>query len=198
MADMFASDEDLAALLQRDVDTASAVLAMEVSTAVVQAAAGGQRILLVEDDEEEVWGGTDSVLRLAQHPIVSVSEVTYAGEVLEEGTASGTWRRAQFGLWRDLGWTECTLEPSPIGVVYTHGYDPAGSDRDIQALQLARGVSLSLGRGLFVNPDGTVSQKIDDYAVAYERASVALDASPSLKALLRRQYGPKARMVRVA
>lgn len=197
MADMFASDEDLASLLQRGVDTASAVLAMEISTAVVQAAADGQRILLVEDDEEEVWGGTGSELPLTQRPIVAVSSVTYAGSALSQGTTSGTWRRSSNGIWRDLGWAEVTHEPSLVTVVYTHGYDPAGSDRDKQALQLARGASLSLARGLFTNPDGTIREQIDDYAVAYEKASAALDASPALKNLIRKQYGRKAALVRV-
>lgn len=201
MADKLATEADLASALKRsfdEYDTATATLVLEACTAAVQAAAGGQRILLVEDDEEEVWGGTDSLLRLAQQPIVSVAEVTYAGEALEEGTASGTWRRAQYGIWRDLGWTECALEPSLITVVYTHGYDPDGSSKDVQALQLGRGTTLSLARAMFENSSGVVSEKIDDYAVTYEKASAALDASPSLKRLLRRQYGPKARSVRIA
>jgi hypothetical protein len=195
MADLLASDEDLASLLQQDVDTASAILALEICTAVVQAACGGRRIVRVVDDLEEVWGGTDRVLRLKNAPIVSIGSVTYGGSLLSQGTASGTWRRAKYGLWRDLGWTECSSEPSPVQVVYTHGYDPNGSASDVQATQLGRGVVLNLSRGLFVNPDGVAREQIDDYAVAYEKATEALDASPSLKALLRKQYGPKARMV---
>lgn len=192
MTDMLATPADLASLLQRDVDTASATLALEAATAVVQAACGGQRIVLVTDDAEEVWGGSESLLRLKQRPVVSISSVTYAGVALSEGTASGTWRRSQYGLWRDLGWTETWCEPSPITVVYTHGYAPGD-----QGLQLARSVTLSLARGVFDNPTGVVREQIDDYAVAYDTASTALDASPSLKGLLRRQYGPKARMVRI-
>jgi hypothetical protein len=51
--------------------------------------------------------------------------------------------------------------------------------------------------GLFVNPSGVVREQIDDYAVAYAEADAALAAQPSLMALLRRQYGRKAAMVRV-
>jgi hypothetical protein len=195
MADMLASPADLASLLQRSFDefeTASATLALEASTAVVQAACGGQRIVLVTDDEEEVWGGSEQVLRLKQRPVVSITSITYDGSALSEGTASGTWRRSQYGIWRDLGWTEASCEPSPITVVYTHGYAPGD-----QALQLARSVTLSLARTIFDNPTGVVREQIDDYAVAYDTAATALDASPSLKGLLRRQYGPKARMVRI-
>lgn len=198
MADQLATPGDLASALQRDLDTASAVLAIEVCTAVVQAATGdGQRILLVTGDSEEVWGGTGRVLRLPQRPIVSVASVTYDGALLTQGTASGTWRRSKYGLWRDLGWTEAACEPSPITVVYTHGYDPAGTDKDKQALQLARGYVLQLAGALFDNPGGVVREQIDDYAVAYAEASARLDAAPAAKALLRKQYGPKARMVGV-
>jgi hypothetical protein len=198
MADMFATAEDLASALQREtIDTASAVLALEVTAAVIQVAAGGRRITRVVNDVEEVWGGSDRLLRLKNAPIVSIASVTYNGSTLTQGTASGTWRRAKYGVWRDLGWTEVCGEPLPASVVYTHGYDPNGTDSDKQKLQLARGFSLSLARGLFTNPDGTIREQIDDYSVAYAEASAALDASPSMKALLRKQYGPKARMVSV-
>lgn len=195
MADQLATPADLASLLKRsfdEYDTASAILAIEVCTAVVQAAAGGQRIVLIEDDVEEVWGGTDSLLRLSQRPVVSVASVSFGGSTLSQGTASGTWRRTQDGLWRDLGWAVNCGEPSPISVVYSHGYAVGR-----QELQLGRGTVLSLARGLFENPGGVARRQIDDYAVAYEQASAALDASPSLKGLLRKQYGPKARMVAV-
>lgn len=192
MADQLATPEDLASLLQRDVDTASAVLALEVCTAVVQAAAGGQRILRVVDDSAVVYGSTDRVLRLEQRPVVSVASVTYGGVLLSQGTASGTWRMARDGLWRDIGWALYAGEPSEATVVYTHGY-AAGDQR----LQLARGATLSLARGLFDNPTGVAREQIDDYAVAHEKASAALDATPGVKNLIRRQFGSRARMVRI-
>lgn len=196
MADRLATVADLAALLQRDPEAmhaAGAELVLEVCTAVVQAAAGGQRIVLVAGDEETAYGGDGQLLRLSQRPVISVESVTYNGTLLTEGTDSGTWRRTREGLWRDLGWTECAWEPAPpTVVVYSHGY-PDGD----QALQLGRGAVLSLARGLFVNPDGTVREQIDDYAVTFEQASQALEARRGLKALLRQQYGPRARMVRV-
>lgn len=191
MADMLASLEDLASALQRDVDTASATLALEVSTAVVQAAAG-QRIVRVVDEAVTVYGGTDRLLVVPGRPIISVTSVTYGVTLLSQGTVSGTWRLAPGGIWRDVGWTDCPWEPSPVTVVRSYGYAPGAQD-----LQLGRGVALSLARGLFANPDGTVSEKIDDYAVQFDKASASLDASPSLKALLRKQYGSKAGMVRV-
>lgn len=193
MADQLASPEDLASAVQADVDTASAVLAVEIATAVVQAACGGRRIVRVIDDSEEVWGGGDQLLRLKNAPIVSITSVTYNGSTLAQGTASGTWRRAKCGLWRDLGWAETYGEPLATTVVYTHGFADGQ-----QELQLGRGAALGLAKGLFQSPSGVViREQIDDYSVAYAEASAALEASPSLKGLLRKQYGPKARLVSV-
>lgn len=191
MADQLATPEDLAALLQRDVDTASATLAIEVGTAVVQAAAG-QRIVRATSTDVVVWGGTDNVLVLPERPVISVASVTYGGSALAEGTASGTWRLARDGLWRDLGWSEVYGEPWSVEVTWTHGYLTTE-----QGIQLGRGVALGLSRGLFNNPDGVVREAIDDYSVAYAEASAALEAQPSVIALLRKQYGRKAGMVRI-
>ncbi|MDX6227393.1 MAG: hypothetical protein QOI76_783 [Frankiales bacterium] len=196
MADQLASASDLASLLQKDVDTASAVLALEVCTAVVQACVDGQRIVRVTNTEV-VYGGFGKVLRLKQQPVVSITSVTYNGSLLTQGTASGNWSLSPLGPWRNLGWTEYCGGPVSSTAVYVSGYDPAGSDADKQALQLGRGAVLGLARGLFENPSGVIREQIDDYAVAYSEAQAALDASPGLKALLRKQYGPKARMVSV-
>lgn len=192
MADMLATDEDLASLLQKDIDTASAVLALEIGTAVVQAVAG-QRIVRATSTDEMVWGGTDNVLVLPERPIVSVASVTFGGVPLSQGTASGTWRLSPSGIWRDLGWYEVAGEPSSALVTYTHGYLVTD-----QKAQLGRGVTLSLARGLFMDADGrVVREQIDDYAVSYAEADAALEAKPSLMALLRKQYGRKAAMVRI-
>lgn len=191
MADMLATPTDLAALLQRDVDTASATLALEVCTAVVQAAAG-QRIVRVVDDAVTLPGGTDRYLRLPERPVVSVASVTLDGTLLTAGTASGTYRVSGNALYIEDGWLPDCSAPSDVAVVYTHGY-AAGDQR----LQLGRGMSLSLARGLFTNPDGTIREQIDDYAVAYAEAAAALEASAGMSGLLRKQYGSKAGLVRI-
>jgi hypothetical protein len=198
MADMLATVADLASLLQRDVltiNTASATLAIEVCTGVVQAAAGGQRIVRVAGDVLTLPGTTEQWLRLPQIPVVSVASVTLDGVTLTAGAAGSgpaTYRLVGNRLWRGCGWQTYCGEPSTVVPTFTHGL--ATGD---QLLQLGRGAVLSLARGLFTNPDGTIRESIDDYAVAYASASAALDAAPSLRALLSKQYGPKARMVRV-
>jgi hypothetical protein len=191
MADLLASDTDLASALQRDVDTSSAILALEVCTAVVQAAAG-QRIVRVVDDTVRLWGGADQVLRLPERPIVSVASVTYGGVLLSQGTASGTWRLDPNGIWRDVGWIECPGEPWPTDVVYTHGLTA-----DQQDIELARGTVLSLAKPFFTNPDGTIREAIDDYSVAYAEAEMALEMRPGAKDRLRKKYGRKGGMVRI-
>lgn len=195
MADQLATPADLASLLQKDVDTASATLAIEVCTAVVQAAVDGQRIVQVVGDVQTVPGTTEQWLRLPQIPVVSVSSVVLDGVTIAAGApGSGglTYRLVGNRLWRGCGWQTYCGEPSTVVVTNTHGF-AAG----VQDLQLARGTVLSLARGLFENPTGATSEKIDDYAVAYDAAEAALDARPSVKALLRKLYGPKARMVRI-
>lgn len=190
MADKLASREDLAAALQHEVDNASADVALEVATAVVQAAAG--QLIVRSTVTETAWGSTDNVLRLKQRPVRSVTSVTYGGSLLSQGTASGTWRLSPAGLWRDLGWTTVACEPSPVTVVYVAGYESTE-----QEIQLARGVTLSVARGLFTNPGGAVREQIDDYAVAYAEAATAVDVMPGMAARLRKQYGSKAAMVRI-
>lgn len=193
--DRLATADSLAWLLQipvDDLDQAAAGVALEAATAVVQAAAGGQRILQVVDDQVTIYGGVGSYLDLPQRPVTAISSVTYGGVLLAAGTASGTWRAAPGGLWRDLGWAGACYEPSPVDVVYTHGY-PDGDQR----LQLARGATLSLARTVYANPEGTTSTRLDDYSEAFDKATAALEASRSLAAALRRQYGRRGALVRV-
>ena len=190
MADLLATPVDLAAALQRDVDTASATLALEVATAVVQAAAG-QRIVRATTTET-TYGDTDQVLRLKQRPVRSVTSVTYGGTLLSQGTASGTWRLTSGGLWRDAGWIDAVGEPYPTVVVYEAGYETTE-----QEIQLGRGVCLSIARGLFTNPDGVTREQIDDYSVAYAEAAAAMDAASGMAARLRKFYGSKAGLVRI-
>jgi hypothetical protein len=195
VADQLASPSDLASLLQKDVDTASATLAIEVCTAVVQAAADGQRIVQVVGDTATVTGTTEQWLRLPQWPVTAVSLVALDGTALTAGlpgSGASTYRLVGDRLYRGSGWQTYCGEPSTVSFTFTHGY--ATGD---QRLQLGRGAVLSLGRGLFENPSGVISEKIDDYAVAYAAADAALDASPALKAAIQKQYGPKARMVRI-
>lgn len=193
MADQLATPQDLAALLQQDLDASTAAVVLEAATAVVQEAAGGQRILEVEDDEFQLVGGLSNWLDLPQRPVQSVASVGLDGTALSAGTASGTYRLSGASLYRDLGWYSEIYVPADIAGVYTHGY-PAGH----QGLQLARHATLSLARAAYANPSGVAREQIDDYAVAFEAAAAAMQASPAVRAALRRQYGRRASFVTLA
>jgi hypothetical protein len=56
---------------------------------------------------------------------------------------------------------------------------------------------LGLIRAVYDNPEGKTRVAIDDYAAAFERLAAAMDASPNLRAAIRRQYGTGARMARL-
>lgn len=195
MADQLATPEQLASALQQDLDASTANLWLNAATAVVQDAAGGQRIVQVVADTATLLGTTDSWLDLPQIPVTAVTSVTLDGTVLAAVAAGGTttgYRRHGNRLWRGDGWQTYCGEPSTVVVVNTHGY-ATGS----QELELGRSAVLGLAKVAYSNPSGAKSEAIDDYRVAYEAVAAALEASPNLKAALRRQYGRRAGLVRI-
>lgn len=195
MADQLATPAELASALQRDLDASTANLWINVCTAVVQEAADNQRILRVTDDNLTIMGLTSRWLALPQIPVVSVASVTLDGVALtavSPGGATTGYRRVGNKLWRTEGWQTYVGEPSQVAVVHTHGY--ATGD---QNLELARGAVLSIARLAYDNPSGVSSEKIDDYAVAYERAAAVMEASPNLRASLARKYGRRGGLVRI-
>ena len=189
MADMLATREQLASALQEDVNNATADVWLAAATAVVQEAAG-QRILLVENEQITLTGSTASWLRLPQAPVRSVSSVLLDGAAVSggpSGSGGSTYRLRGARLWRGDGWQRYVGEPSEITVVYSHGYDS-----DEQGIELARGTVLGLARAPYANPSAVSREQIDDYQVAYQTVSAAMEASKYLRRALRRQYGPRA------
>lgn len=189
MADQLCTPEDLASLLQQDLDAYKAIMLIECATAVVQEAAGGQRIVQVVDDPGEQMGDTDSWLQMPQLPVTEVSDVEIDGEALTAGT---DFKKIGSRLWRRCGWATCWTEPSVVTYVFTHGF-PTGS----QDLQLGRNAVLSLNRALFDNPTGVAREAIDDYSVAFDAMSEAMQANENLRQALRRKYGMRAGFVRL-
>lgn len=194
MSDLLATPEDLASLLQRsDLDLATATLALEASTSIVQEAAGGQRILRVVDATYVIpVNSWSNYLRLPQRPLVSVTSVVLDGVTIAAGTAIGTYRIVGDRLYRSCGWLSTVCEPSLATIVATTGLAPGD-----QGLQLARSSALSIAAGAYENAVGATSEKIDDYAVTYAAASAAMAAAPALRAALRRQYGRRAGLVSI-
>jgi hypothetical protein len=194
VADMIATREQLASALQKDVDNATADVWLAASTAVVQEAAG-QRIVLVEDEQITLTGTTDSWLRLPQQPVRSVATVLLDGAAVTLGVAGSggaTYRLRGTRLWRGDGWQKYVGEPSEVDIIYSHGYDTAE-----QGIELARGTVIGLARTPYDNPSAVSREQIDDYSVAYQVASAALEVNKFLRRALRRQYGPRAGLVRI-
>lgn len=193
MADMLVTAAELASVLQQDVDTATATLAIELATGAVQAAAG-QRIVQVVDDEAVLDLDVldcGPYLSLPEGPVTAVTSAQVGATVVTDYTVQLSRGR----LWRSLGWRSAVLPywnaPSTVTVVYTHGY-PAGH----QKLQLARGVVFELaktGYNAAAGSGAVVREQIDDYSVQYAEmaASIesALDPDGPLARALRRTYG---------
>lgn len=218
MSDQLATIEDLRIALQlATIDTAVAGMLIECATAVVQEAAG-QRIVQVVADVATLLGTTDSWLDLPQIPVTAVASVVRDGITLTLGTdykvfGNRLWSRAgwQNNIGLNLGWygegytwrpsygTDAYLgqEPGTVVVTYTHGY-AAGS----QDLQLARSAVVALAAKVYTSPaPGVSSESIDDYQISYAVSSAAttsaMDASPYLKASLRKKYGRRGGLVRI-
>lgn len=186
MADQLATPEDLAALLQQDLDRSTAELLLECATAIVQQACG-QRIMratstIILAGTHERW------LYLPQRPVVSVATVTLAGTEL----AAEDWQLSGHWLYRANGWIDVGTALSVVEVEYTHGYDEGD-----QRLQLARAATLALAAGPYHNPTGSTREQIGDYSVAYEATAARLDASPHLRLALMREYGTPASTISV-
>lgn len=194
MADLLATPSDLASLLQQDVDTATATLLLEGATAIVQGECGQRIIQVVGDvvvmDVDEHDGGT--YLVLSERPVTAVTTVLIGATAVTDYTVTLSRGR----LWRALGWRSTLVayydQPSTVTVTYTHGY-PAGH----QKLQLARRAVLGLAAPLYPNPSAAASEKIDDYAVAFEAMAARMEASPYLSKALKRQYGRPGGSVRL-
>lgn len=201
MADQLVTPSELASLMQQDLDTATATLAIEIATGAVQSAAGQRIIQVVGDSQVLDLDVLDCspYLRLPEGPVTAVASATVGATAVTDFTPQLSRGR----LWRSMGWRSATLPfwnaPSSVTVVYTHGY-PAGHQR----LQLARGVVLELAKTGYNAAAGSgaiVREQIDDYTVQYAEmaASIesALDPNGALARALRRQYGRPAGSVRL-
>lgn len=183
MADQLATPEELASLLQRDLDASTANLLINLATAKVQRAAGGQRIVDVTDTavldvDGDCW---DPYLTLVQFPVRSVSAV------LLNGVAITDWYLRKQMLWRSAGWRTSGGVPDQIKVTYAHGY-VTGS----QYLETARDFTLSLAKLGYGNPDGSTSEAIDDYKVTYAEADARMQLTEPMKMAIADAYGASA------
>lgn len=191
MADQLATPEQLASLLQQDLDAATADVVLNAATAVVQQAAR-QRLVLVEDDELRRIGTTESWLWLPERPVTEVTSIVLDGETLTVGDDLKEYLGEVGALWRACGWSASSWRPSTVDFIYSHGYQP-----DDQRLELARSATLSLAAVPYSNPSGSTQVKIDDYAEVFSALSARMEAAPERKKALRAQYGRRTGLVKV-
>jgi hypothetical protein len=107
MADMLVTPSELASLLQEDVDTATATLAIEIATGAVQGAAG-QRIVQVLNDTLTVdldQLDCDPYLSLPEGPVTAVASAAVGATAITDYSVQLSRGR----LWRSLGWRSATL-----------------------------------------------------------------------------------------
>jgi hypothetical protein len=215
MADRLATPEDLASLLERDdIDAYKAGVLLEMATSIVQGVAGNQRIVQVTGDTDTILGVTDAWLDLPQRPVSAVTAVSLDGTALTAGTDYKTignrlwryngwqtnygwplsygWPNAYYGWPVPIGLVGVRNEPSQVTFTYSHGYDPTD-----QRIQLARTTVLSMVAGVYPNPQGLSRVAIDDYQAAYELMSSQIEASPFLRAQIKKQYGRRAGLARI-
>jgi hypothetical protein len=178
---MLATPEDLASLLQQDLDRATATMLLELSTSQVQRAAGGQRIVDATDTALIDITELDQWIDLPQYPVRSVTSVTLDGTVITD------WKLVNQRLWRAVGWLTSWAQPSQAAVLNAHGH-PTGS----QYLQLGRNSALSLAVVGYGTPGGATSEAIDDYRVTYAEAAARMEMSEFMAAAIRAQYGTTA------
>lgn len=184
MADMLATEEDLASLMQRlDIDAYTATMLLEIATGVIQDIAGN-RIVQVTDTAVIDILDLDQWLELPQRPVNSVTTVVL------DGVAITDWKLIRQKLWRLVGWLQSYAQPSQAVITYAHGNAP-----DSQYLQLGRGMALSLAQIGYGNTNPAVaSVAIDDYKVTYAEALARMvDAvTPFMADRIRHAYGASA------
>ena len=178
---MLATPQDLASLLQQDLDASTANLLLELATAKVQRAAGGQRIIQATDTAVIDVVEWDQWLALPQLPVQSVDTVEL------DGTPVTDWVLSNQKLWRLSGWLTACWQPSQVKVTYTHGY-PDGS----QWLHLARDMTLALARMGYGNPGGVSMEAIDDYRVSYAEVDARMQMTEPMRQAIADAYGTTA------
>ena len=149
----FASVEDLAAYLQRDLTelTDTADLALELATAAIQAEAGQ---LLTPAIETITVAPIGTIVLLPELPVTAVSTVVVDGVSLaaSDYTAStlGVLRRADGAAWAGL-----------VTVTYSHGYGTIPDD--------LRAVCVQSAARVLANPGGVQGESVGAYSVTYAR-----------------------------
>jgi hypothetical protein len=150
VADKFATEVDLATLLQQDLDTASATLALELATGAIQDEAGWRIVAETVSNYLCTYAGNMVVLPTAH---LTALTMTDAGTALVQGntmlwSTNGLVLRKAYGGMIDVPFY------GPVVATFTHGY-PADS-----IPQKLRGLCLNIASRLYDNPTGLRSEGV--------------------------------------
>jgi len=156
----FATPVELETFLQRTVDNASAMLALENASQQIRDDVGWS--ITQESATVATLDGTgERSLWLPTLQLTGVASVVEDGTTLTvvtdfDWTSYG--RLIREGYWID--------KPRSVVVTYTHGY-PAGSEK----LRTAKSVCLALAGQILLNPAAVRQQSIDDFSQTFAGSS---------------------------
>lgn len=148
----YATESELASYLQKDLDTASATLALTLASGEFSAEA------------ETWWTATTATYTTAGIGCTEIElpyrNVTAVDEVRVNGVAITGWTLRVGTIYRLAGFGyRFAYPPDQIDVDLTHGYTTVPDDVKLATLEIAA--------GLYDNPGGVISESIDDYTVRY-------------------------------
>jgi len=168
--DPLATPEDLASYLQRDVDTATATLAVTGASALVR---GYCKWSLTQDQVTMTVDGNGSdVLSLPTLQLNSITSITVDGEILDADSyrlaARGQVKRTDGGVW-PIGFDNVTA-------AVDHGYAMIPDD--------VRLVTCSVAGRYFVNPENLRSKQVGSVMRVYGSLIINQDFASIEVALL--------------
>jgi hypothetical protein len=157
----FATPSDLASLLQQDLDTASATLALNIASSKIRSFAGWS-ITEEVGAVATLDGNCDRVLFLPSLYVTAVASVVEYGTSLTVVTGFD-W--TSYGELIRVGrlWT---WRPRSVVVTFTHGYTTAPDD--------VKGICLSLAGRLYDNPGALRSYAVGGVSATYAGSAGAL------------------------
>lgn len=150
MADKLASELDLATVLQQDIDTASATLALELATGAIQAFTGWRLIQETVVDYLCIATGNMVVLPTARLTALAMTDYGIPltqGDTMLWSTNGLVLRKMYQGRLDYPFW-------QPVLATFTHGWPPD------QVPQQIRGVCLNVAARMFDNPTGLRSEGV--------------------------------------
>lgn len=168
-----------------------------------------QKIELVTDDVWNTPGTPDEMIKLPEHPVVSVSSVTLDGQPLVEGSdwyfEDDAIRRIPavtqvltgglideaftFPLGTGFGWPAQTL-----AITYTHGYDANNIPQTVKAICLEAVIRA------WVNPGSVARQSVGDTMTVYDNMRFSpqgLMLTDDEKKTIRRVFGRTAKSIQM-